>query len=44
MRTEDTDDTSLTLEFTALSPCRLVRVVGEGDVADLHGSQLGDYR
>ena len=28
------DDTSLTLEFTSLSPCKLVRVAGEGDVVE----------
>ena len=43
------DDTSLTLEFTTLSPiCQLVRVAGEGEVVALHGSggtkSLGDYR
>ena len=39
------DDTSLTLEFTSLSPiCQLVRVAGEGAVVEKHGSSLGDYR
>ena len=39
------DDTSLYLEFTALSPiCQLVRVAGEGDVVEKVGSSLGDYR
>ena len=38
------DDTSLTLEFTSLSPCQLVRVKGEGDVLQKKGSSLGDYR
>ena len=39
------NDTSLTLEFTTLSPiCQLVRVVGEGEVVKKHGSKLGDYR
>ena len=39
------DDTSLTLEFTTLSPiCQLVRVAGEGDVVEKRGSELGDYR
>ena len=39
------DDTSLTLEFTTLSPiCQLVRVAGEGDVVEKLGSSLGDYR
>ena len=38
------DDTSLTLEFTSLSPCQLVRVAGEGEVVRKQGSSLGDYR
>jgi len=42
------DDTSLTLEFTTLSPCQLVRVAGEGEVVQKHGNggtkSLGDYR
>ena len=39
------DDTSLTLEFAALSPiCRMVRVAGEGDVVKVHGDSLGVYR
>ena len=38
------DDTSLTLEFTALSPCQLVRVEGEGDVVGEQGNSMGDYR
>merc|ERR1712037_444626 len=39
------DDTSLTLEFTNLSPiCQLVRVAGEGGVVKKQGSSLGDYR
>ena len=39
------DDTSLTLEFTNLSPiCQLVRVAGEGEVVEKQGSSLGDYR
>jgi len=39
------DDTSLTLEFTTLSPiCQLVRVAGEGEVVEKQGSSLGDYR
>ena len=38
-------DTSLTLEFTTLSPiCKLVRVAGEGEVVEKQGSSLGDYR
>ena len=28
------DDTSLTLKFTTLSPCQLVRVEWDGDVSD----------
>jgi len=39
------DDTSLTLEFTTLSPiCQLVRVAGEGEVLEKVGNSLGDYR
>ena len=38
------NDTTLTLEFTTLSPCQLVRVAGEGDVVKEQGSSLGDYR
>jgi len=38
------NDTSLTLEFTSLSPCKLVRVSGYGDVVRRQGSSLGDYR
>jgi len=39
------DDTSLTLEFTTLSPiCKLVRVAGEGDVVEEQDLSLGDYR
>ena len=38
------DDTSLTLEFTTLSPCKLVSVAGEGEVVEEQGSSLGDYR
>ena len=38
------DDTSLTLKFTTLSPCQLVRVAGEGDVVEQQGSSLGNYR
>ena len=37
-------DTSLTLEFATISPCKLVRVAGEGDVVEKKGSALGDYR
>ena len=38
------DDTSLTFEFTSLSPCKLVRVVGSESVVERVGSSLGDYR
>ena len=39
------NDTSLTLEFTSLSPCKLVRVAGnQEDVVEKVGSSLGDYR
>ena len=38
------DDTSLTLKFTTLSPCKLVRVAGEGEVVKKRGIELGDYR
>ena len=39
------NDTTLTLEFTTLSPiCQLVRVAGEGEVVEKRGSELGDYR
>ena len=38
------NDTSLTMEFTSLSPCKLVRVVGDEDVVKEVGSSLGDYR
>ena len=40
----DNSDTSLTLEFTSLSPCKLVRVEGDEDVVEKVGSSLGDYR
>ena len=40
----DNSDTSLTLEFTSLSPCKLVRVAGDQDVVEKVGSSLGDYR
>ena len=32
------------MEFTTLSPCKLVRVAGEGEVVEKVGSSLGDYR
>ena len=38
------DDTSLKAEFTFLTPCKLVRVEGTGDVVEKQGSSLGDYR
>jgi len=38
------DDLSLTLEFTTLSPCQLVRVEGKGGVVRAQSSSLGDYR
>ena len=39
------NDTSLTVEFTSLSPCNLVRVAGDEDVVRMYGdSLLGDYR
>ena len=40
----NSNDTSLTLDFTSLSPCQLVRVAGEGDVVPRQRSKLGDYR
>ena len=36
------NDTSLTLEFTSLSPCQVVRVAGEDDVVEKVGDWLGD--
>jgi len=38
------NDRSLTLEFTSLSPCKLVRVAGNQDAVEKVGSSLGDYR
>ena len=38
------DDTSLTLTFTTLSPCKMVRVTGRGDVVEKQPESLGDYR
>ena len=38
------DDTSLTLTFTTLSPCKMVRVTGRGDVVGKQPESLGDYR
>ena len=38
------DDTSLTLTFTTLSPCKMVRVTGRGDVVEKQLESLGDYR
>ena len=43
-KTWNNDDTTLTLDFTALSPCQLVRVSGKGDVVKKQSSNLGDYR
>ena len=40
----NSNDTSLTLEITSLSPCQLVRVAGEGGVVKKQGDKLGDYR
>ena len=40
----NSNDASITLEFTALSPCQLVRVAGEGEVVKKQGDKLGDYR
>ena len=42
----NSNDTSLTLSFTSLSPCQLVRVAGEGEVVGgvVRRKQLGDYR
>ena len=34
------NDTSLTLEFTSFSPCKLVRVVGSESVVERVGSSL----
>ena len=38
------DDSSLTLEFTTLSSCQLVKVAGEGDVSKARSESLGYYR
>ena len=38
------NDTSLTLEFTSLSPCKLIRVAGKGEVVEKVWHSLGDYR
>ena len=40
----NSNDTSLTLEFTSLSPCQLVRVAGGGEVVKKQWDKLGDYR
>ena len=37
-------DTTLFAEFTSLSPCNLVKVVGAGDVQRKHHPSLGKYR
>ena len=41
---DNDDDTSLTLTFTTLSPCKMVRVTGRGDVVEKRPDSLGDYR
>ena len=41
---QNDNDPSLTLEFTTLSPCQLVRVAGEGEVVEEQQDCLGDYR
>jgi len=38
------DDRTLKLEYTTLSPCKLVRVAGSGRVLDHQSSRMGDYR
>ena len=38
------NDTSLTLAFTALSPCKMVRVAGDSNVKEKQNSKLGAYR
>ena len=37
-------DTSLALTFKALSPCKAVRVAGEGMVVERQPDSFGDYR
>merc|ERR1711953_429220 len=41
---DNDNDTSLTLEFTALSPCKLVKVSGRGEVVKKQPDSLGVYR
>ena len=38
------EDTTLSLTFTSLPPCNLVRVVGGGMVVEKQPDSLGDYR
>ena len=38
------NDDTLTLEFTALSPCQLVRVDGQVNVIFRQAFNFGDYR
>ena len=41
---DNDNDTSLTLEFTSLAPCKLVKVSGRGDVVKKQPESLGVYR
>ena len=38
------DDRMLKLDYTTLSPCKLVRVAGSGRVLNHQSSRMGDYR
>ena len=38
------DDTTLRLEFSTLSPCRMIRVEGDAEVSAHHSRSMGDYR
>ena len=38
------DDRTLKLDYTTLSPCKLVRVAGSGRVLNHQSSKMGDYR
>ena len=38
------NDQTLKLDYTTLSPCKLVRVAGSSRVLDDHSSRVGDYR
>ena len=38
------DDRTLKLDYTTLSPCKLVRVAGSGRVLNHQSSRMGDYR